>query len=132
MSTVVNRPLPVTISSFMSKYILLVLSATLLATNGCAVFKNPIIGKWKCNNVSVDYVDYVEFLPNGGMIDTTESLKDKLPKEDIKRKVYAWKTNGDRLSFDSWLGVIDTRYQVSGNQLQFDPPNGRTCNRVID
>jgi hypothetical protein len=116
----------------MSKYLLLTLSATLLAINGCAVFKNPIIGKWMCNKVSVDYVDYIEFLPNGRMISTTESLKDKLPKGDAKGRFYAWKTNGDSLSFDSILGVIDTRYQVSGNQLQFDPPNGRTCNRVID
>jgi hypothetical protein len=116
----------------MSKYVLLGLSTILIAINGCAVFKNPIIGKWMCNKVSVDYVDYIEFLPNGGMISTTEPLKDKLPKGDLKGKVYSWKTNGDSLSFDSMLGVIDTRYQVSDNQLQFDPPYGRTCNRVID
>ena len=81
-----------------------------------------------CNSVSVDYVEYLEFLPNGRMISTT----DKLPKGNPKARAYAWETNGDRLSYESPLGVIDTQYQVSGNQLQFGPPNGIKCNRVIN
>ena len=122
----------------------IILSAALVAINGCAAFQNPLVGKWDCKRGDESVKITQEFLQDGTAIYTflstpkTTNFPDGTsftPESLTVKDVSTWKSiDGNRISTTNKSGTFVKEYKVEGDELKLksDKNDGtwQSCGRI--